>query len=73
MLAESARWGDALSTNKPRTVEEDWQGEVDRIDALLAGNGALLIEALKGARLLSRFSPTEHGPREWLHASWNFH
>ncbi len=46
VLAESARWGDALSPNKPRTVEEDWQNEVDRVDALLVGNGALLIEQL---------------------------
>lgn len=47
VLAESARWGDALSPSQPRTVSDDWQNEVDRVHALMVGNGALLIEQLR--------------------------
>ena len=46
VLAESARWGDALSS-QPRTVEEDWQNEVDRIDERLEGNANLLIDRMR--------------------------
>ncbi|MEM7384951.1 MAG: chitobiase/beta-hexosaminidase C-terminal domain-containing protein, partial [Verrucomicrobiota bacterium] len=46
VLAESARWGDALSPERPRTVENDWRREVDRIDSLLQGNSSRLIDRL---------------------------
>ena len=66
VLAESARWGDAVSPADPRTVDEDWQYEVDRIDALLNDNAALLIEALRDEDYYPDLDPpnidTESGP-----------
>ena len=66
VLAESARWGDAVSPGNPRTVDEDWQYEVDRIDKLLGGNAALLIEALRDEDyypdLTTPIIDTESGP-----------
>ena len=49
VVAESARWGDALeSLGQPtRTRDVDWQREVDVINNLMTGNPARLVAALK--------------------------
>lgn len=49
VVDESARWGDSLKIFglPTRTRDVDWQREVDRIRALIPGNGARLIAALR--------------------------
>ncbi|MEE9351155.1 MAG: chitobiase/beta-hexosaminidase C-terminal domain-containing protein, partial [Thiotrichaceae bacterium] len=49
IVAESARWGDALiSLGKPRRTRDiDWQREVDNIDGLLEGNVGQLLNELR--------------------------
>jgi hypothetical protein len=51
VIGESARWGDSLaSLGQPtRTVDVDWQRAVDSITALIPGNTARFIAALKAA------------------------
>ncbi len=57
VLAESARWGDALSPEKPRTMAVDWQAEVDRIDELMTDNAARLIDALADESYYPKTAP----------------
>ena len=48
MVAESARWGDALAdTLPPRTRNEHWQAEVQRVDNMMNGNVERFIAALR--------------------------
>lgn len=49
VVAESARWGDALeSLGDPlRTRDVHWQNEVDTIASLLAGNAEVFVAALR--------------------------
>jgi len=51
ILGESARWGDALkSLGQPtRTRDNQWQDEVDAIDAILDGSAATFLAALRAA------------------------
>ncbi|PRQ04510.1 CotH protein [Enhygromyxa salina] len=47
VVAESARWGDAVIGGSTRTRDEDWQAEVDFQDAYMDGAAASLISALR--------------------------
>ncbi|QDU91767.1 CotH protein [Pirellulimonas nuda] len=49
VVAESARWGDALETlgQPTRTRDVDWQNEVNQIAGLMVGNAAQLIAAMR--------------------------
>lgn len=49
IVAESARWGDAMEErgHSTRTRDADWQNEVDAVDALMNGNVERFISALK--------------------------
>ncbi|MCA9196764.1 MAG: lamin tail domain-containing protein, partial [Planctomycetales bacterium] len=49
VIAESARWGDALKTlgQPTRTRDVDWQNQYNRIAELIVGNDAYLISALR--------------------------
>lgn len=47
VVAESARWGDATDSERPRTREDDWEPEVAAIDAYLAGAAESLRAALR--------------------------
>jgi hypothetical protein len=42
VIGESARWGDAVDPNAPRTRDGAWQQEVDKIYDILGGNAAEL-------------------------------
>ncbi len=57
ILAESARWGDAVDANDPRTKNDDWQPEVNRIDALMNGNVTRFINALKAEGYYPNLNP----------------
>lgn len=47
LLAESARWGDAHRNGNPRTVDGDWQTEVDhRLDSYIPGRTATVLNQL---------------------------
>ena len=47
IVAESARWGDALDDSTTRTRDKHWRREVDRVDSLMRGNVAKFIKALR--------------------------
>ncbi|EAR01118.1 putative secreted protein [Maribacter sp. HTCC2170] len=47
VIAESARWGDGLNDGQTRTKNDDWQPEVDRLDALMNGNAERFLDALR--------------------------
>jgi hypothetical protein len=47
IIAESARWGDGLEDGRTRTKNDDWIPEVSRLDALMNGNTARFIAALR--------------------------
>lgn len=47
VVAESARWGDAVIGGPTRTRDEDWQDEVDFQDAYMDGAAATLVSALR--------------------------
>ncbi len=49
VVAESARWGDALDGlgDPTRTRDVDWQNQVDAIYNLINGNGAVFVAALR--------------------------
>jgi len=46
VIAESARWGDALEDGVTRTRDIHWANEVDRLDDLMDGNVDRLMNAL---------------------------
>jgi len=46
VIAESARWGDALEDGVTRTRDIHWANEVDRLDGLMDGNVERLMTAL---------------------------
>ncbi|MDA9773952.1 chitobiase/beta-hexosaminidase C-terminal domain-containing protein [Saprospiraceae bacterium] len=46
VVAESARWGDAIDDGITRTRDVHWQNEVDRLDELMDGNVQQLMDAL---------------------------
>ena len=47
VVAESARWGDAVIGGPTRTRDVDWQNEVDFQDAYMDGAAATLVSALR--------------------------
>ena len=47
VIAETARWGDGLDDGQTRTKNDHWTPEVDRLDALMNGNAARFIAALR--------------------------
>ncbi|MFC1764108.1 chitobiase/beta-hexosaminidase C-terminal domain-containing protein [Planctomycetota bacterium] len=49
VVAESARWGDAMKNQgqPTRTRDEDWQGEVDTIYDMIQGNSQQFIDHLR--------------------------
>jgi hypothetical protein len=48
VVAESARWGDTVDPNAPKTRDVHWQNEVNFIRNYIQGNAADLISALRG-------------------------
>ncbi|SOD98547.1 lamin tail domain-containing protein [Spirosoma fluviale] len=46
IIAESARWGDALNDGVTRTRDTHWTPEINRVDGLMNGNVNRLINAL---------------------------
>src|SRR5947209_3792331 len=46
IIAESARWGDALGDGVTRTRDTHWTPEVNRVDGLMNGNVNRFITAL---------------------------
>ena len=61
VVAESARWGDALeSLGRPtRTRDVDWQRTVDTTFDLMNGNGAALISVLRNEEYYPNIDPPE--------------
>lgn len=57
IIAESARWGDAVNASNPRTKNGDWQPEVNRIDGLMNGNVTRFISALKAQGYYPNLNP----------------
>ncbi len=57
IIAESARWGDSDNPSDPRTKNDDWQPEVNRIDALMNGNVTRFINALKAEGYYPTINP----------------
>ncbi|MFT7475507.1 MAG: Ca2+-binding RTX toxin-like protein [Verrucomicrobiales bacterium] len=59
ILGESARWGDALEPlgQPTRTRDVDWQDEVDAISAILDGNAAQLLAALRNEGFYPSIDP----------------
>lgn len=47
IIAESARWGDALNDGVTRTKNQHWLPEVQRVDNLMSGNVDRFISALR--------------------------
>ncbi|MBX9851223.1 MAG: lamin tail domain-containing protein [Cytophagaceae bacterium] len=47
IIAESARWGDALNDGVTRTKNDHWQPEINRLDGLMNGNVARFLTALR--------------------------
>ena len=47
VIAESARWGDALQDGVLRTRDVHWQKEVDRVDQMMIGNVERFLKALR--------------------------
>lgn len=47
IIAESARWGDALNDGITRTRDTHWTPEVNRVDGLMNGNVVRFINALQ--------------------------
>ncbi|MFD1144614.1 lamin tail domain-containing protein [Larkinella insperata] len=48
IIAESARWGDALQDGVTRTRDSHWTPEINRVDGLMNGNVTRFINALVG-------------------------
>ncbi len=61
VVAESARWGDAMETNgkRTRTRALDWEPEVRRVDAIMDGNAERLKAALRAEGYYPPFDPPE--------------
>ncbi len=68
VVAESARWGDAMETqgHPTRTRDTDWQREVNRILNLMTGNNASFIHALRGENFYPAFDPPTFNQRGGL-------
>ena len=64
VVAESARWGDALEDSITRTRDVHWRREVARIDSLMHGNVDKFIAALR----VEGYYPTIDPPTVSLHA-----
>ncbi len=47
IVAESARWGDALQDGIVRMKDEHWSREVQRVDSMMKGNSTRFLELLK--------------------------
>ena len=54
IVAESARWGDALPDSLTRTRDIHWKNEVTRVDSMMQGNVARFITALRAGGILSQ-------------------
>ncbi|KIG17596.1 hypothetical protein DB30_03077 [Enhygromyxa salina] len=57
VVAESARWGDAVIGGPTRTRDEDWQDEVDLQDAYMDGAAATMITALRNEQYYPLVDP----------------
>ena len=59
VVAESARWGDAMQTegHPTRTRDVDWQREVNRILNLMTGNNDIFVNALRNEDYYPAFHP----------------
>ena len=59
IVAESARWGDAMEEHghPTRTRDVDWQNEVDAVDVLMNGNVERLLSALRSERYYPSLLP----------------
>ncbi|MEM9719655.1 MAG: chitobiase/beta-hexosaminidase C-terminal domain-containing protein [Bacteroidota bacterium] len=57
VVAESARWGDALSDSVTRTRDIHWQREVDRVDSMMQGNVARFLAALRAEGYYPTINP----------------
>jgi hypothetical protein len=63
VVAESARWGDTVTTSTPRTRDVDWQNEVTRIRNYMTGNGADLISAMRAQGYYPSINPATFSQR----------
>jgi hypothetical protein len=59
VIAESARWGDALTPLQPRTRDVDWNREVSVIYSLMGGNDSRLISALRAQGYYPMIDPPQ--------------
>ena len=70
VVAESARWGDALSElfYPLRTRDVDWQNEVDALNQLMTGNGDVFIAALRAEGYYPSIDPPlyNHAGGAWF-------
>jgi len=62
VVAESARWGDAIEPSRVRTRDVDWVNEKAYIGRLLQGNGARLIESLRSYGFYPALDPPQFSP-----------
>jgi hypothetical protein len=65
VIAESARWGDAMEENghPTRTRDVDWQNEVDRLSELMSDNVERFISALRQENYYPSIDPP--GLSQW--------
>ncbi|RYZ49603.1 MAG: hypothetical protein EOO14_20410, partial [Chitinophagaceae bacterium] len=59
IVAESARWGDALGDGVTRTKNDHWQPEITRIDNLMNGNVQRFITALRAQGYYPSINPPD--------------
>jgi hypothetical protein len=57
IIAESARWGDAITPTAPRTRDIDWNREVSALYGLMGGNATRLISALRAQGVYPLIDP----------------
>ncbi len=57
IVAESARWGDALEDGITRTRDEHWKREVARVDSMMQGNTKRFLAFLRHEEYYPRVNP----------------
>lgn len=62
VIAESARWGDAITPSTPRTRDVDWNREVTAIYNLMGGNVARFLAALRAQGIYPNIDPPAFAP-----------
>lgn len=60
IIAESARWGDGTNGNSPKTKNDDWQPEIEKVlNSYFNLRGDIVIQQLKAANLFPNIPAVE--------------